>query len=220
MKIKNIILTCIVSTLALLMFSTNSLATENITFTDSVFKEQVLYHGMTADYSVSDQNSDGEISIEEAEQTTILSIYNNCSLGDLKKFPNLTRLSLNGYDLEDLSELDDVKLDKLEQFWVSYMPKLKDISSLSKFTTIKDISISSAPIENLSSISYLTNLETIYFSDMTVSNVNSLNGLRVVGNPLSLRGHKSKPSFCTIRIMASISAFQADGVGSNPIWCF
>ena len=177
MKIKNIILTCIVLTLALLMFSTNSLATENITFTDSVFKEQVLYHGMTADFSVADQNSDGEISVEEAEQTTILSIYNDCSLEDLKKFPNLTRLSLNGYDLENLSELDDVKLDKLEQFWVSYMPKLKDISSLSNFTTIKDISISSAPIENLSSISYLTNLETIYFSDMTVSNVNSLNGL-------------------------------------------
>ena len=136
MKIKNIILTCIVSTLALLMFSTNSLATENITFTDSVFKEQVLYHGMTADFSVADQNSDGEISVEEAEQTTILSIYNDCSLEDLKKFPNLTRLSLNGYDLENLSELDDVKLDKLEQFWVSYMPKLKDISSLSNFTTI------------------------------------------------------------------------------------
>ena len=74
MKIKNIILTCIVLTLALLMFSTNSLATENITFTDSVFKEQVLYHGMTADFSVADQNSDGEISVEEAEQISIIDI--------------------------------------------------------------------------------------------------------------------------------------------------
>ena len=42
-------------------------------------------------------------------------------------------------------------------------------------------------------------------------------GLLVILFPFE--GHKSKPSICTIRIMASISAFQADGVGSIPTTC-
>lgn len=37
------------------------------------------------------------------------------------------------------------------------------------------------------------------------------NGVRISRQVISLK--------CTISIMASISAFQADGVGSNPIWC-
>ena len=37
------------------------------------------------------------------------------------------------------------------------------------------------------------------------------NGVRISGQVISLKR--------TISIEASISAFQADGVGSNPIWC-
>lgn len=42
-------------------------------------------------------------------------------------------------------------------------------------------------------------------------------GLLVILFPFE--GHKSKPSICTIRIVASIVVFHTTGAGSNPAWC-
>ena len=216
MKIKNIILTCIVSTLALLMFSTNSLATENITFTDSVFKEQVLYHGMTADYSVADQNSDGEISVEEAEQISIIDIYSKCSLADLEYLPNLTRLCISSSDFDSLDDLNNIKLENLKTVWFYNNPKLEDISVLGKFDTIKDISITDMPVVDVSFLGNLVNLEQVSLNYLNISDVSSLNNNENL-KYINFNGLSNLKDISSLNNLPNLIGFRMFGSGVTNI---
>ncbi len=202
-------------TLIALIVSINGLNAQNINFPDANFKalllspsntvldvnstSHVICSGIQNDNSpiTLDANSDGEISIQEAQAVYYLSICNSnlTDLTGIENFTNLISLVCNNNQITTLNVSNQINLEKLQ---VSYT-NITSIN-LSNNTKLKTLDCSGVPLTNLDlsnnpllqniactsnnlisslNVSNLTELEMLDFAYTQISTIDVSNNLKL-----------------------------------------
>lgn len=90
---------------------------------------------------------------------------------------NLTRLTLPGHSITDLSPLAAAGLTENFETLSLDNNLIEDISPVATMTSVKEINLYKNRISNIEALSELANLSTLRISDNTISDVSPLSGL-------------------------------------------
>lgn len=147
-----------------LLFSTKSLATEDMDVTNQ-FQDENLRNAILEIVRKVEGNTEKE--------TILLSDIETITANDL---PSGKQLNLAGKDIKNLTGLELFADKGIEWIYLDWN-QISDISILSKFASLTKISASGNQISNLTPISNLTNLQNINFGNNQIQNIEPITKL-------------------------------------------